>query len=101
MGAGKEAAFHEINAVDDNGKTALHGACQDGYGRAVEELVERAGREIDLIRFAAKDQEGFTSFHYARQLGCCLERRSGRLLSMLPLCIEGPQCIFPAKYEDC
>jgi ankyrin repeat protein len=65
-GAGREANFHEVNAVDDEGRTALHLACQHDHTGVVEELVEGAGREAGWIAFSAQNDIGRTALHFAR-----------------------------------
>jgi hypothetical protein len=65
-GAGRDANFREVNAVDVYRKTALHHACRQGHTGVVEELVEGAGREVGFVAFAAQDMAGETALHYAQ-----------------------------------
>ena len=44
----------DVNAIDSNGRTALHGAAQKGYDQVVKFLAERGGK-LDV-----KDRRGFT-----------------------------------------
>ena len=52
----------DINAVDNTGRTALHGAALQGYDRVVRFLAER-GATLDV-----KDQRGFTPLDVAMGL---------------------------------
>jgi hypothetical protein len=68
--AGKAAGFHEVNAVDKEGRTALHYACMNGHTGVVEEIVEGAGREADFKAFAVQIADGnwwsgYTALHLA------------------------------------
>ena len=51
-----------INAVESNGRTALHGAAQKGYDQVVRFLAER-GAALEI-----KDRRGFTPFDAAMGL---------------------------------
>lgn len=48
------AAGADVNAVESNGRTALHGAAQKGYDHVIRFLVER-GAKLDI-----KDRRGIT-----------------------------------------
>ena len=52
----------DINAVESNGRTALHGAAQKGYDQVVRFLAERGAR-LDI-----KDRRGFTPLDAAMGL---------------------------------
>jgi ankyrin repeat protein len=52
----------DINAVESNGRTALHGAAQKGYDQVVRFLAER-GAKLDI-----KDRRGFTPLDAAMGL---------------------------------
>ena len=50
----------DINAKDNNGFTALMGACKGGYVTVLSPLIE-AGADVD-----ARDNDGNTALMYAR-----------------------------------
>jgi ankyrin repeat protein len=56
------AAGTDINAVDGNGRTALHGAAQKGYDQVVRFLAEHGAR-LDI-----KDRRGLTALDAANGL---------------------------------
>jgi ankyrin repeat protein len=63
-GEGKDR-FHQINAMDRSGQTALYLACYKEHTGVVEELVEGAGREAGFTAYVVKDFLGGTALHCA------------------------------------